>query len=279
MIQHFGGPLTPDHLKFANLGQPRRLWAVAAVHGDVVRLCALHDHILTAFRPGDRLVYLGNFLGRGGAIAETVEELMRFRRVLLSLPGMITDDIVFLRGQQEEMWQKLLQLQFAPNPQDVLRWMLSQGVEPTLRAYGATAQEGLVAARTGAVHLTRWTNRLRETMRRSPGHNSLFAALKRAAMAYGADGQGGVLAVSAGLDPARPLGAQGDSFWWGHAAFAAMAEPFDPFDLVVRGYDPDDGGIHLDGVAITLDGGCGRGGHLVAARIDPDAGIQEILEA
>ena len=60
------------------------------------------------------------------------------------------------------MWQKMLQLQFAPNPQDVLRWMLAQGVEGTLRAYGGRPEEGMAAAREGAVRLTRWTNGLRE---------------------------------------------------------------------------------------------------------------------
>ena len=35
--------------------------------------------------------------------------------------GTFLGDIVFLRGSQEEMWQKLLELQFAPNPREVLR--------------------------------------------------------------------------------------------------------------------------------------------------------------
>ena len=37
-------------------------------------------------------------------------------------------DIVYLRGQQEEMWHRMLQIQFAPNPKEVLPWMLQQGV-------------------------------------------------------------------------------------------------------------------------------------------------------
>jgi serine/threonine protein phosphatase 1 len=34
------------------------------------------------------------------------------------------------------MWQKLLQLQFAPNPGELLHWMVQAGMETTIRAYG-----------------------------------------------------------------------------------------------------------------------------------------------
>src|SRR3546814_11187859 len=98
------------------------------------------------------------------------------------------------------MGEKLLQLQCAPNPGEVLRLMLAQGVSATLEGYGGSAQDGLVAARDGAVQLTRWTNRLREAMRAAPGHNNLFAALKRAAFTD----DDGVLLVSAGIDASRP---------------------------------------------------------------------------
>src|SRR5690606_24420032 len=146
--------------------------------------------------------------------------------------GALAGDVVFLRGAQEEMWQKLLQLQFAPNPAEVLRWMLTQGVEPTLAAYGGRPDEGLAAAREGAVQLTRWTNRLRDAMRAAPGHLSLFAALKRAAYC----GPPGLLLISAGIDVTRPLGAQGDSFWWGGATFASIDQPYGEFTRIVRGY-------------------------------------------
>ena len=39
--------------------------------------------IETRFKNGDRLVYLGNFLGRGSAIIETVDEILMFRRALI----------------------------------------------------------------------------------------------------------------------------------------------------------------------------------------------------
>jgi len=143
-----------DPSRFADLGQPRRIWAVGAAHGEAARLAALHAEIGLRFVPGDRLVYLGSILGRSRTVIEAVDEALAFRRTILARPGVLAGDIVFLRGAQEEMWHKLLQLQLAPNPSEVLAWMLRQGVEATLRAYGGDPQQGLDAARQGAVALT-----------------------------------------------------------------------------------------------------------------------------
>lgn len=235
----------------------------------------LHDHLAAEFAVGDRIVYLGNAIGRGEAVHETLSELLSFRTGVMAVPGVLASDLVYLRGAQEEMWQKLLQLQFAPNPQDVLRWMLGQGVEPTLRSYGSTAESGLAAAREGPVQLTRWTNQLRAAMRDAPGHNNLFSILRRAAFTQ----DGAVLFVSAGIDPSRPLPAQGDSFWWGAADFAELSDPYFGCRKVIRGYDPANGGVSVGDVTATLDGGCGRGGTLTAARVGPDGEIQELLQA
>ena len=267
------GSLIPDSSKFAPLGKPKRIWAVGAIHGEVDRLSALHDRIAQHFVAGDRLVYLGNFIGHGGAIVDTVNELLTFRREALALPGMMVTDLVYLRGAQEEMWQKLLQLQFAPNPAEVLSWMLRQGVEATLTAYGGRPEEGLKAARDGAVQLTRWTNRLREAIRGSDGHSNLYTVLKRAAFC-----DSGVLLVSAGLDVDRPLAAQGDSFWWGGSRFAMIDRPYETFDRVVRGYDAANAGVQITDHTASLDGGCGRGGTLAAALLAADGGLLELIE-
>jgi len=102
--------------KFCLLREPRRVWAVAAIHGEANRLGRLHDLIARRFADGDRLVYLGNYLGRGGGIVAAIDEMLDFRRRVLGRRGAFACDVVFLRGAQEEMWQKLLQIQFAPNP-------------------------------------------------------------------------------------------------------------------------------------------------------------------
>ena len=267
--------MNSDSAKFAQLGRPARIWAVSAIHADVDRLGRLHDHLAGQFSVGDRIVYLRNFVGRGEAVHETIAEMLSFRRDLLAIPGVLAGDLVYLRGAQEEMWQKLLQLQFAPNPKDVLSWMLGQGVDSTLRAYGGNPETGMAAAREGAVQLTRWTNQLRGAMRDAPGHNNLFAVLRRAAFTE----DGAVLFVSAGIDPSRPLPAQGDSFWWGSAGFADLSEPYFGCRKVIRGYDPANGGVTVGDVTATLDGGCGRGGKLTAAEIGADGQVIELIEA
>src|SRR3546814_18686442 len=58
--------------------------------------------------------------------------LLRFRSLFLARPDAFACDVVHLRGSQEEMWQKLLQLQFATDPRAVLQWMLDQGLAASL---------------------------------------------------------------------------------------------------------------------------------------------------
>ena len=131
-----------DRDKFAVLRVPR-VWAVAAIHGEAEQLAAAARALEPRIVAGDRLVYLGNYLGRGPDVRGTVDELLAFRRELIARPGMFAADVAYLRGSQEEMWQKLLQLQFAPNPREVLAWMLEQGVGATLAAYGGEHPAGL----------------------------------------------------------------------------------------------------------------------------------------
>ena len=249
---------------FAVLNCAQRVWGVAAVHGEAERLRALHAALSPRFRPGDRLVYLGNYLGRGAAIRATLDELLAFRRELLCRPGLEPEDIVYLRGTQEEMWRKLLQLQFAPAPGEVFEWMMRQGVGATLEAYGEPAERARTRLREGALALSRWTSALRETVRGNPGHEELLTSLRRAAYTRG----GELLFVHAGIDPERPLTEQIDTFWWGSGNFAALAEPYAGFALVVSGFDRTRAGPRFGPVTATLDGGCGFGGSLNAACFD-----------
>ena len=68
----WGWPHMVDSQRFVDLGRPRRIWAVAAIHSEVRRLVRLHDDLGTRFRPGDRLVYLGNLIGRTAHALETI---------------------------------------------------------------------------------------------------------------------------------------------------------------------------------------------------------------
>ncbi len=271
--------LVSDQDKFAVLWRPKRVWAIAAIHGDAERLGRLHRQIADQFKLGDRVVYLGNVIGHGAGSRKAVNNLLAFRRAAIAGLGMFANDVAVLRGAQEEMWQKLLQLQFALNPAEVLAWMLDQGVAPVLEAYGGNAQEGLRAARTGAAALARWTGTLRATMQHVPGHVAFMASLRRAAYTEPASGDVKLLFVHAGLDTSRPLTAQNDSFWWASEDFMKKDENFGGFAKVMRGFDQDHPGLLVGQCRMSLDGGCGFGGPLMAACLAEDGEVLDVVEA
>ena len=261
--------------KFARLGKTRRVWAVASIHGEAERLARLHDRIAARFRDDDCIVYLGNYFGHGTAVVATIDELLDFRRRVMARPRGFACDVAYLRGAQEEMWQKLLQLQFAQNPGEVLAWMVREGVEATVRAYGGDLRFGFAATRDGPRLITRWTSGLRNAMNAVPGHTGLFAQLRHAAVSEGDR----LLFVHAGVDAARPLAAQGDAFWWGGGDILDLAAPFGGFRRVVRGFDRQARGLVEREFAVSLDAGAGRGGKLIAAAFAPDGAVLEVLQA
>jgi serine/threonine protein phosphatase 1 len=277
-----------DRQKFAILCAARRVWAVSSIHGEVAALNRLHRAMIPRLEPGDRLVYLGNLIGRGTGTTATLDSLLRFRSLFLARPDAFACDVVHLRGCQEEMWQKLLQLQFATDPKAVLQWMLDQGLAGSLESYGIAPAEGLREAAAGPRQLTRWTGALRERIQAHAGHWQLLGSLRRAAYTErldGTDGNGGpgnqgwgLLFVNAGVEPARPLEAQKDSFWWGGSGFAAIDRPYGGYRRVVRGFCPQHPGLDLGDFTATLDGGCGFGGPLLAACFAVDGSLVDEIE-
>jgi len=260
----------------SRLRRSRRVWAVAAIHGESTRLDVLHRRLAARLDRGDRLVYLGGYLGHGPDIAGTLDALVVFRRLFLSRRQAFPGDIAFLRGGQEEMWQKLQQLQFAPNPREVLEWMLDRGVGATLASYGADPRQGLAAARDGARAITRWTASLRQAIDARPGHRQLLMQLKRAALTE----EGTLLFVHAGIDPDKPLDLQGDALWWGGSAnLLELGAPYGTFRRVVRGHDRRHGGVVESPFAVSLDGGSGFGGPLLGGCFALDGTLLETIEA
>jgi hypothetical protein len=253
----------------------RRIWAVGAVHGEAARLGALHDIVASRIQYGDCIVYLGDLLGYGPQVAEAVDELLRFRAAFLARPPFVHhDDFVCLRGQQEEIWQKLLQIQFAVNPLEVIDWALAHGAEATIRAYGGDALSARSAARGGALALTRWAGEMRERMRQCPGHIALLNSLRRSARTD----SGKLLFVNAGIDTGRPFAEQTDGFWWGSRAFDSIDAPYEGFRAVVRGLDPVRRRFALKPWSVTIDGGCGFGGSLIALCFAPMGEILDRVE-
>jgi serine/threonine protein phosphatase 1 len=264
---------TKDNL--ARLGRAGRIWAIGAVHGEAERLRRLHDRIAQRFDDADRIVYLGNYLGHGSAVVATIDEMLDFRRRVLARRRGFACDIVYLRGAQEEMWHKLLQLQFAGNPGEVLAWMVREGIEATVSAYGGELRHGFAATRDGPLTITRWTTTLRNAMNAAPGHTTFFGRLRHAAMTE----NGQVLFVHAGVDAGKPLAAQGDAFWWGGGDILELTVPFAGFRRVVRGFDREQRGVVEREFAVSLDAGAGRGGPLLAAAIVPDGTVLEVVQA
>jgi hypothetical protein len=250
-----------------DLGTPRRIWAISAIHGEIERLTALHDDIYPHILPGDRVVYLGNYFGFGHHAVEVIDELLTFRRSVLAKRGMMAEDIVYLRGSQEEMLQKLLQLQFAPDPGGILLWMLGNGLMSTLYSYGVSPHDGIECCRQGVIGLARWTGTVREAIRKRPGHEIFNTRLHRAAHTSRSL-ETPILFVNSGLRTDRPMEEQGDSFWWANREFEQIQQPYSPFAKVVRGYDPDHKGVNINCITATIDGGCGFGGALVCTVFD-----------
>jgi len=264
--------------RFISLGTPQRVWAISAIHGEAQSLMTLHDRLYDHIMPGDRIIYHGNYIGYGNQPSETIDELLTFRRLVLAMPGMKPDDIVYLRGGQEEMWQKLIQLQFAPNPSDVLLWMLGNGLSSTLKSYDISPHDGIVAANEGVMSLTRWTGKIRDAIRRKPGHDIFSTVLRRAAFTPVETGSP-LLFVHAGINPKNSLENQGDSFWWCKNDFNTIHVPYEPFQKVIRGFDPKHRGLNLNCVTATIDGGCGFGGPLVCAGFDTQGNVIELIES
>ncbi len=264
--------------KFASLGSPRRIFAVAAVHGQLDRLIALHDHLASRFTARDRLVYLGNYLdvdARDGSAM--MDELLAFRSALLCKPGVDTSDIVYLRGPMEEAWQRLLRLQFSPNASQTLDRLLTSGVAAYLRLYGVSVNDTKSMARAGSQAITRWTNQLRAQQRQMAGHEQLMCGMRRAALADATTDMKRLLFVPSGFDSSRLLDDQGDCLWWTSAPFRLGGRAQNMYNRIVRGFDSVNGGAVLDESTVTLDGGAGRGGPLICGSFTTNGKLAEII--
>jgi hypothetical protein len=262
--------------RFAKLNHAKRIWAISAIHGELDRLITLHDNMSQHIRVGDRLVYTGNYMGYGHQSKEVIDELLTFRRAMLSRPGMISSDFVYLRGAQEEMWQKLIQLQFCPDPSNTLLWMLGNGLENTLHAYGLCPDDGVTACRQGMFGISAWTKKVKAAIATQKGHDVFSAQLVRAAFTAQASPYP-MLFVNAGIDINKNLTEQGDNFWWGSNKFDNINQTYAPFEKIIRGYDPNHKGIDFNCVKATIDGGCGFGGSLVCAVFNQDGSILDTL--
>ena len=218
---------------FVELTESQRIWAIGSIHSNLNSFESIRDFIISEFKESDKLIFLGNVIGLGNNAKETITEVNKLRFRIMSKFKLKSNSIVYLRGAQEEMFSKLLQLQTAPNPEEILKWMLEHGVDKTINSYGLSTNELKSISTSGTLNITKWTSNLNKIISSIPGHKEYFLNLKHAAFSKSKK----ILFVNRGVDISRPLSAQNDCFWWGYQNFSKINEPYKSFVRIVRGYE------------------------------------------
>ena len=162
---------------FIELTNASRIWAVGSIHSNLNSFNSVKDFISQNFEKEDKLVFLGNVIGLGDYSRETLSSVINLRFYLMSKFQLKPESIIFLRGAQEEMFSKLLQLHTAPNPIEIINWMFDHGVDKTLNSYGFKKEEVLAIASTGTVSISKWTSKLNQMIINNLGHKEYFLNL------------------------------------------------------------------------------------------------------
>lgn len=268
---------TPGQTNVATLAAGSRLWVVGALHGESRRADNLHRRMALFMRPGDHVVYLGNMIGRGPDAAGVLEVLTLSREATRRHFGEGAGRFVYLRGLQEVMWERVATLPNTPDPAQALQWMLEQGLGPTLTAFGSNDSHLKEACAHGDAALSEAVAQAQTAAKGVVGYRGILGRLRDAART--ADDK--VVMVSAGMDVNLPLAEQWESLWWGDRGFRAgerNARDGGP-GLLIRGFDRDNRGPVFGRQRITLDGGSGREGYVMAVLIGPQGRPIETVEA
>jgi hypothetical protein len=220
--------------KFLEINKSKKIWAIGSIHSHLDSFNKLKKHIIKNFSTEDKIVFLGNVIGVGEQSKETLSSIIDLRRKLMSVFYLKPNDVIFLRGAQEEMFLKLLQLHIAPNPKEIVKWMLEHGVDKTVVSYGLDAVELLNISEQGTLSINKWTSNFNKIISNSKGHKEYFSSLHHAAFSHSKK----ILFVNRGVDTSRPLSAQNDCFWWGYHNFSKLDQSYGTFVKIVRGYEP-----------------------------------------
>ena len=217
---------------FVEIENSKKIWAIGSIHSRLDAFNLIKKHLLKNFKEGDYLVFLGNIIGLGVNSKETLTSVIDLRNQLMAKYYLDPKHIIFLRGAQEEMFLKLLQLQTAPNPSDIVLWMFEHGVDKTIQSYGFDTKELVDISSQGTLSISKWISKLYNAVSSEPGHQQYFTHLKHAA--FGESKK--ILFLNRGVDISRPLSAQNDCFWWGYQNFSLLDKPYNSFVRIVRGY-------------------------------------------
>ena len=228
---------------FIELKKSNKLWAIGSIHSNLKSFSSIKKFILNNFEKTDKLIFLGNVIGLGDHSKETLNSVIDLRFNLMSKFKLKPESIVFLRGAQEEMFSKLLQLQLAPNPTEIVEWMFDHGVNQTIKSYGFSEEEVKNVASSGTIKISKWTSNLNKIIQKNLGHTEYFLNLKHAAYSHSKK----ILFVNRGVDITRPLSAQNDCFWWGFQNFSSIQQPYKTYLRIVRGYESE----HLNQLKIS----------------------------
>ena len=217
---------------FVEIANSKKIWAIGSIHSRLESFISIKKHLLENFQKDDYLIFLGNVIGLGEKSKQTLSSVIDLRNSLMAKFLLQPSKIIFLRGAQEEMFLKLLQLQTAPNPQDIIMWMLDHGVNATIKSYGLSIDDIINISSQGTLAISRWTKKLNYRLSEEPGHQQYFTHLKHAAFSESKK----ILFLNRGVDVSRPLSAQNDCFWWGYQNFSDLEKPYNTFVRIVRGY-------------------------------------------
>ena len=218
--------------QFIEIKKSKKIWAIGSIHSRLDAFESIKEYILSKFEKEDCLIFLGNVIGLGKESRKTLTSVIDLRHKLMAKFYLNPEKIIFLRGAQEEMFLKLLQLQTAPNPIDIVQWMFEHGVDRTVESYGLDHMDLINVSSQGTIAITKWTSKLNQNLLLEAGHKQYFTNLKHAA--YGDSKK--ILFLNRGVDISRPLSAQNDCFWWGYQNFSDLNQPYYTFERIVRGY-------------------------------------------
>tara|TARA_Y100000590_G_scaffold342776_1_gene391491 strand:+ start:13986 stop:14789 length:804 start_codon:yes stop_codon:yes gene_type:complete len=260
--------------KFIELKNSNRIWAIGSIHGNLKGLVKIHNHISKEFKKNDKIVYLGNVIGVGNDSSKVIDEILRLRVFLMANFNFDTDDVIFLRGAQEEMWLKLLELHISPNPKEVIDWMFAHGVDKTMQSYGLFKEDLIKICNLDTVAISKWTKKAKSHIESYKGHRQYYSSLTHAAFSESKK----ILFVNRGVDISRPLSAQSDCFWWGYHGLSEINKPYYNYIKIVRGYDPKKIGPESNKMLCSLYKGSGFGEYIVAGLFSGSGDTLDLFE-
>ena len=123
---------------FIEISKSEKIWAIGSIHSNLKSFNSIKKFILKNFNKDDKLIFLGNIIGLGDDSKETLTSVLDLRFNLMAKFKLKPEAIIFLRGAQEEMFSKLLQLQLAPNPTEIIQWMNNKHIFSFIKTINGT---------------------------------------------------------------------------------------------------------------------------------------------